>query len=575
MYISKDKESTHSLVRFFMCVGISVIMIMSVYIRAGIYFESNDDRFITEILSGTYGGEPDAHTVYVNYWLSLLLAGLYRITLRIPWYGLMLLLFHVVAYAVAFNAVIKLCRNKVQILFSMGIVMTLFLQNFYAIAKIQYTSTAIVLTVAGYVYLLCTLYMTKLDFRKLCIFAVFMLLSCLLRRDAMLLVQPLGMLATAGLLLADKRKNMREKLTLLLVILGIVIGCFTLGQIGNAIGYHSAEWKDYLKYNNARTEMFDYYGKPEYEEVSDILDEYRVSQAEYEAYKGYIILGGNLNAECAEKLAAYAKAKYSFPQIGELLNDYCIVMWQDGVWNVNRITVVALVLVSSIIIIYGRYRYLIPVAFVKVGSFVIWGYLLYKGRMPNRVILPLHFGETAFYLAIMLVAIVVEEKKAVWKKVGAALMCLILIFMGYQSGRQQYRFLKIQNEGMEQYMHGLMEINDYCDRCPERKYLMDSFSTSYYMGAVLENRFNGPHNYMISGTWFSYSPIMKNALKQYFADNQNGFYVILYDFEVEELEKILPYMEEKTGTRGVQKEELIVSHGGKYRIYYFDRRLDL
>ncbi len=63
--------------------------------------------------------------------------------------------------------------------------------------------------------------------------------------------------------------------------------------------------------------------------------------------------------------------------------------------------------------------------------------------------------------------------------------------------------------------------------------------------------------------------------KQYFADKQNGFYAIIYDFEIEELEKILPYMEEKTGTKGVQKEELIVSHGGKYRIYYFDRRLDL
>lgn len=153
--------------------------------------------------------------------------------------------------------------------------------------------------------------------------------------------------------------------------------------------------------------------------------------------------------------------------------------------------------------------------------------------------------------------------------------CLVLIFMGYQSGRQQYRFLKLQNDGMEQYMYGLWELNDYCDSHPDRRYLMDSFSSSYYMGSVLESGFNGSHNYMISGTWFSYSPVMKQALKQYFADGQDGFYVVLYDFGVEELEEILPYIEEKTGTKGVREEELTVSHGGTYGIYYFDRKLDL
>ena len=575
MCISKDKERAHRLFRLFFSAGIAVVMIAAVYFRAGIYFDTNDDRFITEILSGTYGGQPDAHTVYVNYWLSLLLAGLYRITLQIPWYGLMLLLFHMMSYTVILNSVLEVCGSKLQKVFGIGIVMALFLQNFYAMAKIQYTSTAIVLTVAGYVFLLSALRMQKWDARKLCVFAVFMLLSCLLRRDAMLMLQPLGIAAATGLLLADRRKTLRDKITALLPVLGIVVLCLVFGQLGNAIGYHSAEWKEYLRYNNARTELFDYYGKPDYEEVSDILSTYQVSRSEYEAYKGYVILDGNLNAECAEKIAAYAKAKHSFPSIGELFESYHSVMWGDGVWDVNRITVAALIAVSIVIIIYGQYFYLIPVAFVKAGSLVIWGYLLYKGRTPDRVTLPLHFGETAMYLVILLSAIVAAEKKAVWKRAGAVLACLVLIFMGYQSGKQQYRFLKLQNDGMEQYMYGLWELNDYCDSHPDHRYLMDSFSSSYYMGSVLESGFNGPHNYMISGTWFSYSPVMKQALKQYFADGQDGFYVVLYDFGVEELEEILPYIEEKTGTKGVREEELTVSHGGTYGIYYFDRKLDL
>lgn len=147
MFISKEKERTYQLARFGMSVGIAAAMLLAVYFRAGMYFESNDDRNITEILSGAFGGRQDAHTVYVNYWLSVLLSGLYRITLQIPWYGLMLLLFHMMSYVLILDTVIKLGRSKLKILISIGIVMTLFLQNFYSVAKIQYTSTAIVLAV--------------------------------------------------------------------------------------------------------------------------------------------------------------------------------------------------------------------------------------------------------------------------------------------------------------------------------------------------------------------------------------------------------------------------------------------
>ena len=173
------------------------------------------------------------------------------------------------------------------------------------------------------------------------------------------MLQPLGLSAIAGLLLTDKRKNVRDKIRFLLLTLGIVIGCFALGELGTAVGYHNAEWKEYLRYNNARTEMFDYYGKPEYEEVSDILSEYGVSRAEYEAYKGYIILDGNLNTECAEKIAAYAKAKYRFPEIGEVLKTYQQVMLKDGVWDGNRITVASFIVAGILIVIYGQYLYLI------------------------------------------------------------------------------------------------------------------------------------------------------------------------------------------------------------------------
>ena len=248
MCIFKDKERVHTLFCFFMSAGIVLVMIAAVYFRAGIYFDTNDDRFLSEILSGVYGEHPEPHTIYMNYLLSLPLTALYRITIKIPWHGLMLLTFHMVTYTTISNSILRLCRNKVQMLLGMSVLPALGLQGIYILAKIQYTSTTVLLAAAGYIYLL--LHNKNLKSR-LKIFAIFMLLSCLLRKDAMLMIQPLGIAATAGVLLVDKGKSLKAKIIELSAVTGTIAICVLTAEAGTVIGYHSEEWKYYFRYNNA------------------------------------------------------------------------------------------------------------------------------------------------------------------------------------------------------------------------------------------------------------------------------------------------------------------------------------
>ena len=65
---------------------------------SGCFFETNDDGFMAEILSGSLGGKPEPHIVYVNYLLSYPVSLLYRITIQIPWYGLLLLACQFLSY---------------------------------------------------------------------------------------------------------------------------------------------------------------------------------------------------------------------------------------------------------------------------------------------------------------------------------------------------------------------------------------------------------------------------------------------------------------------------------------------
>ena len=51
-----------------------------------------DDRSMMEILSGQYLGHPDPHAIFLGYWYSCILTGLYRISVHVDWYALLFLL---------------------------------------------------------------------------------------------------------------------------------------------------------------------------------------------------------------------------------------------------------------------------------------------------------------------------------------------------------------------------------------------------------------------------------------------------------------------------------------------------
>lgn len=572
MFTSEKKERIYHFCRGILCLGVSVLMVTLVYRKAGIFFDTNDDRYISEILSGVYGGKPEAHTVYVNYLLSLVLAAFYRITIRVPWHGGMLLLFQVLIYTAILESLLELCETKLQILVAVCMEMAVFLQGLYTLSKIQYTSTAALLSVAGYV---CLLLQYKKKRRGYLLFLLFLLLSCLLRRDAMLMIQPLGLAAALGVILAAEDADIREKAADFCRIVVGVAGCLLVTGLGTIIGYHSGEWQEYIRYNNAGTEIFDYYGKPEYEEIAGILDKYNVTRDEYEAYKEYVLLNGNLGADCAEEIAAYAKGQHDFPTLREMMDSYMDVMWENKEWKSNRIAALSFVAVCVLLLLFRQYRYLLPAVLIKTAALSIWGYLIYYGRLPNRIIFPLYVGETGLYLAVLAIALGTAKHGRLWRKVCILAAAGIFCMMCFQSGREQYRFVHMQNEGMKQYMQGLWEINSYCAQHPENKYLLDAVSASYYSGNVLETRFNGERNNMVTGTWFSGGPVMKRALDKYFADQKDGFRLIIYDFGYTDLHPAIRYLQEKTGVKAVLTDELVASHGGKYLIYYFAGKLNL
>ena len=118
---------------------LAALWIFLIYHFTGIFFETNDDRIITEILSGSMTGSPEAHTYYVDYILGFLLSSLYNMTTAIPWYGGMLVLFQFLCCFFITDAFLSRCHHKRDRFFALVFIALIFASELYIIASIQYT----------------------------------------------------------------------------------------------------------------------------------------------------------------------------------------------------------------------------------------------------------------------------------------------------------------------------------------------------------------------------------------------------------------------------------------------------
>ena len=90
----------------------AALWIFLIYRFAGIFFETNDDRLLSEIFSGSMTGVPEPHSYYVDYILGFVLSLLYRATTDIPWYGGMLVLFQFLCSFFTADALLSRCRSR-------------------------------------------------------------------------------------------------------------------------------------------------------------------------------------------------------------------------------------------------------------------------------------------------------------------------------------------------------------------------------------------------------------------------------------------------------------------------------
>lgn len=565
-------ERQKSWIKILISLGMIVAFGILVYVKQmGVYFETNDDRIIAEILSGAYSTAPDPHVIHENYLLTLPLSLLYRITVNIPWYGLCLLLFHVLAWFVIENSFLSRCEKWKEYCLVLAGLSGLFLGSLSLIGRIQFTSTAVMLAIAGYVALI----MEKNTKKGFIMFFLLELFSFFVRYKAMLMIQPLGGITWLTLTLiqiADagwKKEVLSEKgkeIGKIILIWGMI---FALGGCGNIIGYHDISWRNYLRFSEARSQLFDYYGTPDYSEAKDILKEYNVSKNEYEAFCNYNILNWEVGTECVEKLVSFQKEKNQGQNnFMAAFRESFAEMGSESLQKINRTCVALWIMLIIGMILERHLERMIPLLGILLIRTALWTYLLYKGRTPARITYPLFTGEAILLFCVFAFFYLQENNKMKLRNTAMAIMiCSVTLLVGYNAGQVQYRFLRTENEGQKIYMQGMQEMLDYCNNAPQKRFFWDGFSFNYYKGSALATNIYGPRNAMPFGNWFCNSPTEIERLKEYLSGDYQGIYFIAFDEGSMENYPAIKMLEEKLQSPAVLDDEITVSTGITYLVW--------
>lgn len=389
-------------------------------------FEGNDDITVVQFANGSCGSF-DPHLVYQNYLMGLVLSGLYRMFPAFPWYSW----FQFWALCLSFTAVtyVLCCRMRK----GAGFGAALLVQSFAAYEcyiNLQYTKTAGVLAAAGMLLMWHGLWgksagtevgreSTREPGRVLwgsvfaglllCVWSILYRYVQFAACAALTAGIPLLMLADAAWMRGSNNLRNRAdfsdgatagggsgslggtgssvsagRLFLRFFAAAVILGGIMVGLVryDRSIYMQDPGWKNYIEYNDARSELMDY-GMPKYEEFEKLYTELGISRTAYDLFDTWNSADTAVfSKEVMKKLtAARPVKKPGFSTLKAFVKEVPKGFLKNRIFR-------CFLVVLGLWLFFGRHdRRALTVLIVEVLLFgALYYYLFLKGRyLYNRV----------------------------------------------------------------------------------------------------------------------------------------------------------------------------------------------
>ena len=552
------------------CVIGVLLLVVAVCCRPVFYL--NDDVTMRSILSGSYTGVPDGHAVYMKYPLTGALSILYRIIGGIPW----LELFFSCCFLWALWEILSVVKWK-----AIGLLVSfLFFLPFYL--YMHYTVIAAVLAGTA-VFLACAE-------EKRAKSILFWLVAWMVRSQVAYLSLPfLGVALLAGLLQCTEggvKAYLKKSAGVLAAGVGSLLICVGL----HTINYAGEEWQAYLRYNDGRTTLYDYTNFLSTDHYAKHYEQYGMTAEEFAVLNSYnTMLDGSIDEVRMEEVAIAVSAgmteeKDETAWLKECVKKYYYyIRYPDNIYVV--LWLAAVVCSTGVLLFLRQWRSLLLLGCLEGGRSLIWVFLIWKDRFPERVEVTLYILELFLLVGMIrpFLATAVErlngyiqgmaEEKGTFKKplmytirIGVMVVfCTGLAFLGCQI-KADWERAGLQKSVQEEWTI----LKEYCGNSRETLYLADVFSIVEYSDLLFEQ---DPENIMMAGGWMSASPLAAERFAAYGATdgaqalfkNENVVFLAEKDRDVSWLEA---YLQNRFGACELQSGQEILCGPDKILVEY-------
>ena len=522
-YEDKTNKSEYinrtSLVNILLALCIALITWGIVAVGFDFFYDLNDDVLIKDILSGAYTGTPSGYNNQMMYPISVLIAGLYRLIPSVPWYGITLMgglatSVTIIAYRLlcyTINIWIKLAMSVFTIVFMLGVYLD-------EITNMTYTIVSAMLATAACVWVLTD---NNLRLRDNIVPIVLCIISFNIRSEMFLLMCPyMAAVALIKFIFDLSKKTLRNLSEIAVVILVGMVFTFLI----DTIAYSGSEWREYRRLFDARTEVYDFTGIPEYDTNEDFYESEGITREQWQLLVDYnYALDENITADTLEKIASYVRSgeakdangnPYTRANVGikTAIGQYIrsiVDFTADPMYMPLRLIVTLLFIALIILSVLSRRGdTLVGLAVVFLCRSVPWIYFYYSGRPVERLSHPMFFIEAAILLTMLCQTKIGRfDKGLVYLTLILILvLCVVNLKTEWGDTARQMREREEVNASYEKLCEHTTTTEGY--------YLIDVYSTVDFTEKVFAPQAD-KSNQMLAGGWMAGSPLDAKKEKDY------------------------------------------------------------
>ncbi len=536
--------------------AVAVLAIMVVTLMFGDYFfDLNDDVLMKDILSGAYTGTPEGHNIQMLYPISWFISLLYKTGINLDWYGIFLCFIQFLCFFLILQALVsRIADFREKLLCAVSLVLVCLGFFWPHLLFVQYTVVCGLMSGTAALLILTA----KEDKKNNIIAVVLILVAYLIRSEMLLLTLPMVGVAilikwalsrieyskdTSVSHVGEKKKLFRRYLCLCLtLVLGLVI-CTGLHKLA----YSRADWKEFNRFFDNRTELYDFQYIPDYAENKDFYDSIGLSESEQQLLINYnFALDDEINADTLGAIAEYAAGTKSAEEpfanrIRSAISLYVYRMhyvaapityeypMTDYPWNVGVI-LLYLAVIACLFIGHKKDGHYIRIGCLLVATLIacrsaLWLYIIIRGRDPIRITHPLYLIEMVILTGMFLMVSSKEDKFEDSRLAKTWIVAVLLAIVGIVTIPMQSSVIAKENASRQAMLDKYEALYDYCEANQDSYYFIDVY-TSVSLGDAVkgdvatfsEKMFVGVDNsfanHDLLGGWASKSPAYEDKLRR-------------------------------------------------------------